>query len=91
MVMIGAEITQFQKRLRVIAWLCEVMSSDRSGVWFGSCSHTNPREKEGAVKPATADKRCIVSVCMTEKLLELVVKELWDFHINLCQRRVTKE
>jgi hypothetical protein len=89
--MIGAEITQFQKIFRVIAWLCEVMSNDRSGVRFGSCSHTNPREKEGAVKPETADKRCIVSVCMTVKLLEMVVKELWDFNINFFQRRVTKE
>lgn len=60
MIVIGAEITRFQKRLRVIAWLCKGFSSDRSGVPFRSWSHTNPREKEGAVKLETADKRFIV-------------------------------
>jgi hypothetical protein len=44
----------------VIAWLCKVLSSDRSGVPFRICSHTNPREQEGAVKPETADKRFTV-------------------------------
>ena len=70
MVMIGPEITRFQRRLRVIAWLCKDLSSDRSGVPFRSCSHTNPREKKKvAVKPETADKRFTVLVCVTEKLL----------------------
>jgi hypothetical protein len=67
------------------------MSSDRSGVQFGSCSHTNSSEKEGAVKPEVADKRFIVSAHIREKLLEMVVKELRDFLINFCQRRGTKE
>jgi hypothetical protein len=60
MVIIGAEITRFHRRLRVIAWLCKALSSDRSDVPFRSWSHTNPREKGGAVKPETADKLFVV-------------------------------
>ena len=87
MVMIGAEITRFQRRLRVVAWLCKVLSSDRSGVPFRSCSHTNPREKEGAVKPETADKRFTVH---NTKVTRNGNEGVWDFDINFCHRRGTK-
>jgi hypothetical protein len=87
MVMIGAEITRFQRRLRVIAWLCKVLSSDRSGVPFMSWSHTNAREKEGAVKPETAAKRFTVH---NRKVTRNGNAGVWDFHVNFCQRRGTK-
>jgi hypothetical protein len=86
MVMIGAEITLFQRRLRVIAWLCKVLSSDRSGVPFRSWSHTSPREKEGAVKLETADEKFTVHNREFPRNGNAGV----DFHINFCQCRGTK-